>query len=219
MTYQYFEVSNDRYKRHEKPVARGKFLGRSLAGQSWLPAGELIEQTIKSEDVQYSRRLGASNLALPMMGPHGASTAGSDLGHCVGGSGPGEMFGQMKLPSLRRVALRSSYSHSRQDHRDLWDDYSRRVEMEGSLEYSTRRRSSCYLGSGSPRLASREAGILPAKDSTDKPALEAPQSSSRPRLHFTPSRGWMNDPCALGYDPIEGKYHLFYQCKRSVPTS
>lgn len=44
-------------------------------------------------------------------------------------------------------------------------------------------------------------------------ALEALQSFARPSLHLTPSQGWMNDPCAPGYDPIEEKYHIFYQCK------
>jgi beta-fructofuranosidase len=33
--------------------------------------------------------------------------------------------------------------------------------------------------------------------------------SSRPRRHFTPSRGWINDPVALAWH--EGAYHLFYQ--------
>lgn len=35
----------------------------------------------------------------------------------------------------------------------------------------------------------------------------------RPAYHFTPPYGWMNDPCAPGYDPETKTYHLFYQCK------
>ncbi|KAM0417097.1 hypothetical protein ACHAPT_012935 [Fusarium lateritium] len=33
----------------------------------------------------------------------------------------------------------------------------------------------------------------------------------RPRIHFS-TDGWMNDPCAPGYDPQTETYHVFYQC-------
>lgn len=33
----------------------------------------------------------------------------------------------------------------------------------------------------------------------------------RPVIHFTDTN-WINDPCAPGYDPNAGTYHLFYQC-------
>jgi beta-fructofuranosidase len=33
-----------------------------------------------------------------------------------------------------------------------------------------------------------------------------------PRFHLKAPRGWLNDPCAPGYDPATGTYHLFYQC-------
>ncbi|KAF2723331.1 glycoside hydrolase family 32 protein [Polychaeton citri CBS 116435] len=35
--------------------------------------------------------------------------------------------------------------------------------------------------------------------------------STRPRYHFTPAFGWLNDPCAPGYDPLTDKYFLFHQ--------
>lgn len=43
------------------------------------------------------------------------------------------------------------------------------------------------------------------------PAADAPQpvpDPYRPRFHFTPPAGWMNDPCGMFY--YEGEYHLHY---------
>lgn len=37
-----------------------------------------------------------------------------------------------------------------------------------------------------------------------------------PNLHIT-APYWINDPCAPGYDPQTGLYHLFYQCRYILP--
>jgi len=42
-------------------------------------------------------------------------------------------------------------------------------------------------------------------------------SPYRPILHVTDTT-WINDPCAPGYDPATGLYHIFYQCMRSLPV-
>ncbi|KAM0752095.1 Arabinanase/levansucrase/invertase [Meredithblackwellia eburnea MCA 4105] len=39
----------------------------------------------------------------------------------------------------------------------------------------------------------------------------------RPSFHFIGPSGWMNDPCAPGYDPNAGLHHLFYQWNPSTP--
>jgi beta-fructofuranosidase len=33
----------------------------------------------------------------------------------------------------------------------------------------------------------------------------------RPRIHLIAPRGWLNDPCALGYDAVRGQYHVGFQ--------
>ncbi|EAU33621.1 predicted protein [Aspergillus terreus NIH2624] len=33
----------------------------------------------------------------------------------------------------------------------------------------------------------------------------------RPRLHPLPAKGWINDPCAVGYNPMTKTYHLGFQ--------
>ena len=40
----------------------------------------------------------------------------------------------------------------------------------------------------------------------------SPDVAYRPKLHFSPSNGWMNDPNGLIY--FNGVYHMFYQYDR-----
>jgi len=39
---------------------------------------------------------------------------------------------------------------------------------------------------------------------------------TRPRFHFTPYTGQMNDPNGLVYNADSGEYHLFFQCNRPI---
>lgn len=34
-----------------------------------------------------------------------------------------------------------------------------------------------------------------------------------PSFHLKPPQGWMNDPCAPGFDVATGTYNLSYQCE------
>ena len=48
----------------------------------------------------------------------------------------------------------------------------------------------------------------------DESNANADQSSESPLwYHLTPPHGWINDPCAPGYDTETKLYHIFYQCK------
>jgi sucrose-6-phosphate hydrolase SacC (GH32 family) len=53
--------------------------------------------------------------------------------------------------------------------------------------------------------------FLKAIDQTDAPKEEASyyREALRPQFHFSPSRGWNNDPNGLCY--FNGEYHLFFQ--------
>lgn len=51
------------------------------------------------------------------------------------------------------------------------------------------------------------AAITLAEDLPDRPGLY--RESLRPQFHFSPARGWTNDPNGLVY--YDGEYHLFFQ--------
>ena len=38
----------------------------------------------------------------------------------------------------------------------------------------------------------------------------------RPKIHFSPEKGWMNDPNGMVY--VDGVYHFFYQKYRMIPA-
>lgn len=48
---------------------------------------------------------------------------------------------------------------------------------------------------------------LPDSNNTQREAF----SKWRPRIHLIAPRGWLNDPCAPGYDTVSGKYHVGFQ--------
>ncbi|KAI4758385.1 Arabinanase/levansucrase/invertase [Aureobasidium sp. EXF-3400] len=48
---------------------------------------------------------------------------------------------------------------------------------------------------------------LPDSNNTQQEAF----NRWRPRIHLIAPRGWLNDPCAPGYDPVSGKYHVGFQ--------
>lgn len=58
-----------------------------------------------------------------------------------------------------------------------------------------------------PLVALFAACTATKKNSSTSPAFANEQY--RPQLHFTPQKGWMNDPNGMVYD--KGTYHLFYQ--------
>ncbi|CAG8941723.1 unnamed protein product [Penicillium salamii] len=43
------------------------------------------------------------------------------------------------------------------------------------------------------------------------------KSAWRPSYHLMPRSGWMNDPCAPGYDPATGTYHVSFQWNPNGP--
>lgn len=59
------------------------------------------------------------------------------------------------------------------------------------------------------------AGVSSAQDLTEESIMAMGNNSLflrwRPKAHFLPPAGWMNDPCGAMYDPTRDTYHLLYQ--------
>jgi beta-fructofuranosidase len=47
--------------------------------------------------------------------------------------------------------------------------------------------------------------------SCKQPRSSESYSRWRPHYHPLPTKGWINDPCAVGYDPVTETYHLGFQ--------
>lgn len=60
-----------------------------------------------------------------------------------------------------------------------------------------------------------------AADFSALPTLESQSNTAhrrwRPRFHPMPPTGWLNDPCAPGYDPINDVYHVGFQWNPKKP--
>ncbi|KAK3681847.1 putative beta-Fructufuranosidase [Vermiconidia calcicola] len=75
-------------------------------------------------------------------------------------------------------------------------------------------------GTSTPYTLSPSSTVLstPPKSSDDYVTYKPPSQSAspdfatwRPSFHVMPSSGWMNDPCAPGYDPKTGTYFVSFQ--------
>ncbi|KAK0390700.1 hypothetical protein NLU13_0203 [Sarocladium strictum] len=64
---------------------------------------------------------------------------------------------------------------------------------------------------------------LPAQTSNHTPSSASEKKTTaarnrwRPRNHLMPPTGWLNDPCAPGYDPVHDVYHLGFQWNPAAP--
>lgn len=74
---------------------------------------------------------------------------------------------------------------------------------QASARASTRPSATNTSSSQIGRMGSTGLENKSSRSEVDRPV--------RPILHFT-ADSWINDPCAPGYDPNTGVYHLFYQC-------
>lgn len=98
------------------------------------------------------------------------------------------------------------------------------TSLAGTLAAYEARRKSASASPASKELASVQHEIanrphLPAADQIYQRTLPSLHFLRwRPLYHLQAPSGWMNDPCAPGYDPTTGLYHLFFQWnpKRNV---
>ncbi|KAJ5343760.1 glycosyl hydrolase [Penicillium brevicompactum] len=52
---------------------------------------------------------------------------------------------------------------------------------------------------------------------TTPDGYQTSKNAWRPSYHLMPRSGWMNDPCAPGYDPATGTYHISFQWNPNGP--
>jgi fructan beta-fructosidase len=59
-----------------------------------------------------------------------------------------------------------------------------------------------------------DGAVLIASGAAAPSALPSDSETYRPQFHFTPSQGWMNDPCGMFYH--DGDFHLHYLWNREL---
>src|SRR5689334_15516126 len=81
------------------------------------------------------------------------------------------------------------------------------MATDGTAGYNIPMPHARYFPAALLLLGTIAASFVRAADSTS--SASAFDEKFRPQFHFTPPKGWMNDPNGLVYS--DGEWHLFYQ--------